>query len=118
MQCVACVKVVVRLNQGIPQSCSDVKFLFWVDSESCAFQAESILPTFSVDPMYSVRLSLNVFSFSSHHFNIHLTEKLHFVLYAVSQAALCGAVEGETLSLLSLKAYTWVTPRPWEIGMR
>lgn len=64
-----------------------------------------------------MHLPLDLLSFSSLHLNIHLTYVLHFVLSAVSLAALCGAVE-ETLPLISLKASTWVTPGPREIGIR
>lgn len=56
-------------------------------------------------------------SSSSHHLNILLTEELHFVLSAVSQVVLCAAAE-ETSSLLAVKASTWVTPGPGEIGIR
>lgn len=60
---------------------------------------------FSVDPMYAP-VAESLFSLSSLHLKSHLTEALHFVLSAVRQAALCGAVERGTLSLLPLKAPT------------
>ena len=101
------------LYQGIPQSCSVLEnttlkfypcFRFAGNLASCIQNASCFLPFLFSAAAYGP-VPGNRFSFSFLHLKIHWTD---FVLSAVRQAALCRDVEENTLSLLPLKAPTWV----------